>query len=71
LDADPTLRDTVGTWAYATVARPGLVEAIGRSIVRWWRLHQRAWNTGVLGRTAQLWSGHLIAKVPEALGGSL
>ena len=61
------LRRTLGR-ELDTVGRPGPNRAIGTSVVRWWWLHLQAWNTGVLGPTAQQWSGHLSQGVPAEYG---
>lgn len=68
LTEDHELRRTLGTREFDTVGRPGLNRAIGTSVVRWWRLHLYAWNTGVLGPAAQQWWGHLSQGVPAEYG---
>jgi hypothetical protein len=56
---DSALWESIGTAEYGTVGAPGIRRAIRRSISRWWSLNQRAWNLGVLGRRAQMWSLNL------------
>lgn len=68
MDSDPALQRTLGTPEFSTIGLPGVKKAIGSAVVRWWSLHQRAWNTGVIGRTAQVWSGILGYDVPSDLG---
>jgi hypothetical protein len=59
LTLNPTIAATIGTDRWAAEGQPLINNQIADSLLRWWRLHQRSWSTGALGRQAQLWSTRL------------
>lgn len=59
LALNPTIAATIGTDRWTAEGQLLINNQIADSLLRWWRLHQRSWNTGALGRQAQLWSTRL------------
>jgi hypothetical protein len=59
LALNPTIAARIGTDSWNAEGQPLINNQIADSLLRWWRLHQRSWNTGALGRQAQLWSTRL------------